>query len=657
MSSVSPRRCARTAAALLLVGAALLPARGAAQVRPDSVVQVRPDTAGAAGRAAPDSLGGAAQAVPDSLAADTIFYNLPELEGEAPAGWTRGVWEWNAEDILSSGSNTLVELLDAVPGMVPLRGGDYGTPLALSAFGAAGGGVRIYRDGFEVLPLSGSVPDLMKVGLGGIRRVRLERNMGGLVIHLYSYRYDDGRPYSLIEAGTGDLNTNVFRGTFADATSLGGSVALALERNDTRGPRGEEPGSRTGSWLRYQLHRGNDAGVALEFRRMGSETEVPHYASPATRTDWSLRGRARLAPGLTGEAYWGRSTYAVEDVRPEYAREGGTRSQLGVRLAWQPTPLVWARGSYRRFSGDDLPGDRLRLSGGFQLPRLAGGSVEVDRAGWRETPTRMQRVRGWTEPFFGLSLFASREWGTRGARMNPLLDVVPPPDTTDGGGGGEGGAAEGAAGDTASFAPPEPLFRTVEGTYTRYGGQWAWRGVVLSGARLTMDVDSLLPLALEMDRGEPALPGGVRKGWEAYGRLPLPFWDGFHVEGSLQRWDEAWRYLPEQIYRAAFVYHNTFLESGNFEMWWTLGVRGRKPMAVHRVTGTVEDEETGGARPELAQVPFYQNWYGSIQLRIVTVRIFVGWENFTIRRNLQDFPGRVLPRTRAMYGLRWTMWN
>jgi hypothetical protein len=57
------------------------------------------------------------------------------------------------------------------------------------------------------------------------------------------------------------------------------------------------------------------------------------------------------------------------------------------------------------------------------------------------------------------------------------------------------------------------------------------------------------------------------------------------------------------------------------------------------------------------RVPFYQNWYARLQLRIVTVRIFMGWDNFTIRRDLQDFPGRLLPITRAFYGIRWTMWN
>ena len=49
--------------------------------------------------------------------------------------------------------------------------------------------------------------------------------------------------------------------------------------------------------------------------------------------------------------------------------------------------------------------------------------------------------------------------------------------------------------------------------------------------------------------------------------------------------------------------------------------------------------------------------YGRFQMRIVSLRVFIAWDNFTVRRNLQDFPDRLLPQTRAMYGLRWTMWN
>jgi hypothetical protein len=211
------------------------------------------------------------------------------------------------------------------------------------------------------------------------------------------------------------------------------------------------------------------------------------------------------------------------------------------------------------------------------------------------------------------------------------------------------------ASDTSSV-DPGPAFGLSDRTTTRFGAQLRWREAVISGARLSIEADSLLPLGLEPDRGQPALAAGTRTGWEVWGRVPTPL-TGLRIEGSLQQWDEGWPYLPKRIYQGAFVYHRTFLESGNFEFWWTIGVRGRGPMTVHRILPEEEGDEEQDPQARLASVPFSQSWYGRIQLRIVTVRLFVGWENFTIRRNLQDYPDRLLPITRAVYGLRWTMWN
>ena len=89
----------------------------------------------------------------------------PDLAFEftMPDGWETGVWSWNQSEIMATAANTLAELVAEVPGMIVLVGGDYGTPAALSAFGTGGGGVRIFRDGFELPPLGGGVADLARI--------------------------------------------------------------------------------------------------------------------------------------------------------------------------------------------------------------------------------------------------------------------------------------------------------------------------------------------------------------------------------------------------------------------------------------------------------------------------------------------------------------
>ena len=62
-----------------------------------------------------------------------------------------------------------------------------------------------------------------------------------------------------------------------------------------------------------------------------------------------------------------------------------------------------------------------------------------------------------------------------------------------------------------------------------------------------MEADSLLPLGLAMDRGQPLLPGAERTGWEIWGTLPIPVLQDLRLTGSLQRWEEEYRQQQEQV--------------------------------------------------------------------------------------------------------------
>ena len=586
----------------------------------------------------PDSL----RSRPDSLApADTVpdFHNLPELPDGTLEGWEGAVWAWEHEELMASGAHTLVELLDQVPGVIPLLAGDYGTPAAFSALGHAAGGVRVIRDGFELLPLSGGVVDLQRVGLGGIERVRLHRDGGRILVEMWSLDHDDPRPYSLVEAGTGDLDNNLFRGTFTAARALGGSLGLALERSDTRGAGARETGSRTGSWVRYQLHRGDDAGIAFDFRRMGSRSEVTAYPAPVTRTDLTVRARAKVVDGVVAELQAGRSNLEVEDERLLYARDGGRRNQYAGRLAADRGGL-WAEGAFRVFEGDDLLESRLDLEGGWRMPELGGLSARFTREDWKGARPVSWGASGWLRPIPWVTVFGSWANGEYGARSGPVLDATPPP-------------PDPTAPDPLSPAwddRPAPVLWTTERTSYRAGATLGWGGAVVSGAILGLEEDLSLPLGLEPDLGSGPVAGATRRGWEAYGRIPMPM-EGLALVGSYQEWDVPGPYLPARIYRGAFDFHRTFMASENFELRATLGVRGHDPMLVF-----VPPQDASG-ETELVEVPFYQSWDGGFQMRIVTVRIFVAWENLGTRRNLQTFPGRILPALRTSYGIRWTMRN
>lgn len=568
----------------------------------------------------------------DSVSADTIFYNLPTLDARTPPGFATGVWEWDRDAIMASGANTIAELVAEVPGVVPLYGGDYGTPASFTAFGSGAGGYRVFRDGFELYPVDGGVVDLQRVGLAGVSRVRLDRSLGSMTVEIWSHRHDDGRPFSVVEAGTGDLDTNVFRGVYADPTAFGGSVGVGLERADTRGLGPDEGGNRTGYWVRYQLHLRDRAGVALDVHRMGSQTKVPDYASSLSRSDVTVRGRLEIVDGVVAEAYTGRSTLDAQEAGADFVLFGGSRGQHGVRLGLQRGG-AWARGALRLYSGD-LPSRNVEAEAGLVLDAVGGVSGAFSQSAWPGETTSSLGARGWLGPFLGLTVFGAVETGTFGARDGPVLDGLTEP--------------------SPPFLPrptdDPPGVAVAERSTLRAGGSLSVLGATLAGALVAVDRDLDLPLGTELDLGAPPQAGLDRTGVEGWASLPMPL-DGLHLVGSYQRWEEAGPYLPRQVYRGSLEYHRVHLESGNLELWGSLGVRGHDPMSVFVPGEGVGDP--GG----LTEVPFYQSWYLRLQVRVVTVRLFFGWENFTIRRNLQMFPGRELPFARSFFGLRWDMWN
>ncbi len=620
---MTQRRCR---AALVLIALAGVAAPVGAQEPPDTV-QVAPvpvpDSAGAA-----DTL-----PVPDSLAPDTIFYNVPRSYRRVPTGFATGVWEWDRHAIMASGANTLQELVQEVPGVVTLAGGDYGTPASMSAFGTGGAGYRILRDGFEVYAVEGGVVDLQLIGLVGIDRVRMDRSMGQMVVEMWTHEYEDGRPFSVVEAGTGDLDTNMFRGIYADPTALGGSLGVGLERIDTRGRRrtdsAEEGGNRTGSWVRYQYHRGDRFGLGVDLRRMTAQTKVDTYAPTSERSDLTVRMGLRVRDGVVVNGWAGRSTYSVENPEADpFDLRGGTRRQVGGSVDLERGGL-WLTGSYRAFDGG-LPAERIDASGGFSHVRWGGLSGRYGRGSWNGEGTENRMARAWLTPIPMITLFGSLEDGRFGSRAQAALEGEGPPPVTP---------AEIIPGPSA----------ITDRTTARGGGALSWGGATIAGAALYAWSDSLLPLGTSLDFGAPRLAGVHRNGYE--GSLVLPtFWTGLTLQGSYQWWDEAGPYLPDEIYRGSFEYHRVFKETENLEVWASLGVRGHNPMLT-----LVADDGSGSGGAVL--VPFYQSWYARVQVRVVTVRLWIGMDNFTLRRNLQNYPDRTLPYARSFFALRWDLWN
>lgn len=646
----------------------LFPGRSAAQEPPDSVPPA--DTAAVDSLApAVDSLAPATDSLaplPDSLAAlsdsllaadslaDSLVVHLfPELPDPSRGGWATGVWEWDREALLGNQALSLAQLLDQIPGTIALRGGDFGTPNIVTAFGGGGGRVRLYIDGFEMVPLRAGAPDLAQMGLAGFQLVRVRRSTDGLRVELTSLEVDDPRPYSLVEVGTGDLQTNMLRATFSHPSTLGGSLAFTLDRLDTEGTGRTEPGATTGGWLRYSRRLGSHVSLRGELRRISASRPSALYTpGQQGRSDWNVRARADLLPGVTAEVFTGRSstTAPVDEANPDSTVASFSRGQTGVRLAAEHAfgerLGVWTTGRWASMGADAWPEQTLEVAAGLNT-FLGGVEGDWNREKWLGEDLSARSLRAWTAPLFGLSFFGETRDGATGVpfRLFDPRDTIP---------------------EIPRLAGP-PVSFTTERRSTRVGAQFTWRDLSLGAAQVELEQDRLSPFGFPMDSAGVVQEGGIRSGIEASARVPLYF-DGLYASVSYQVWDKDapdWRYLPEESWNGQLGYHRTFLDTENFEIWTEIGVEGREPMVVPFMApddpgeGQPGEEEPEGevAAPGFLTVPYHQSWYFRLQLRVLTFHLFVLTENFTAERELQDFPERFLPGGRSIYGIKWTLWN
>lgn len=670
------RRPARAPAVLLATGLLALAAasRVSAQDPPDSL-QGLPDSL----RVLPDSLRDSTTVgdslVVDSLVADSLVLDgpiadsavadsvdvdsiappplFPSLPDPAPAAGITGIWEWDRTELLGVRGQTLWELLADIPGLLLVRSGDFGAATAVFPVGFAGGGLRLYYDGVEHLPLEGSVPDLARIPLSGLERVRVVQRPGGVEVRLFRRVHTDPRPASLVEAGTGDQDTNLLRATFSLPRMFGGKGSLAIERLDTRGR--DTPGAVTGGWFRYSVHRGDRAALRYEVRRMASErTAINDSPASVNRSDWMLHGRLGLAEGLLLEGWTSSASVAPGDTAEVFPFSPESRKQRGASLSGTRGP-VWGRATARYNEGAGIADRELSA----EVSALSAGLGGVNGRAWRESWDGRRSsgydIRVWATPHPYAAFFVERGYGGRSVPF--LLPPEEPEDTTT------NGMEEDP--DTMEAEPgPEGRFTTRNGTSA--GARLKWRRREVSVARLWIEADSVWPTQLLFDRDGVVLPQPRRSGWEITGRFPLPL-DGLFLAGEVQFWEKADTtdslavpslYFPDHIYRAGFSFHKTFLATGNFELWVDLGVHGRSEMYVPLPDGSVPPPADGEEDERMpSMVPFYQNWYFRLQMRFLTLNIFATVENVSYRDNNQDVPGVLLPVTRGMYGVRWTFWN
>jgi hypothetical protein len=549
---------------------------------------------------------------------------LPAMPPVGPSGWDAGVWEWSRADLLRLPDLSLLHLLERVPGVTAVRAASVGQPEGAAVFGATVGAITYVVDGFELDPLTTPTFDPSRFPLVALESVRVERRVTGARVRIRTVSPTEASPLSVIEAGTGDLRTNLFRGTFLAPRVLGGGLSFGFESLGSQTILGGQS-TFTGGWLKWTWAR-DEGGFQIEYRQSGMDRAGTGVALSGQRRDWVARARRSLGP-IVAEGYAGASS--VEDEVGDMALREGT-PQGGLRLSSSlgaPVP-VEATVALRLRSHPRLPAQEAELSVWAAPAPWLGVGMEGAQGRWAEgSPTGRWALRGRAGPVAGLTAFVDV------ARDRHALIRT---------------AADPGTGDPDPVDPDDPIHGArldLARNGARVGLQFQYGRLRLGAAAVRTSADSTTGFGLAFDPTAPRFAGGEATGVEVTVMAPTG-WAPLRVEGWYVGMDVPFSalYLPADQWRAALVFHDLPLPTGNLEIYARAEQRYRSPMAV----------PADGA---VAAVPELHSTLLEVTIRVLTVRAFVRWDNILNRPFQQDVPGFNLPGQHVVYGVKWEFWN
>lgn len=625
-------------------------------------------------------------AKPDSVPADSTrpAPNFPLYPDARQAGFAAASWVFGPRELGRFHGLTLTELLDRIPGLVMTRGGGVGQPTGISAFSSGGGRFRVFLDGWEVRPLSGTSLNLENIPLVDVHEVRVTRGLQETRIDVQSLRPIDRRPYAQIEGGEGDFATRMLRGLFMRPIGDRFMVHVGIDVVETQGFRRREDYTGNTGLARLSYAFSPDRALQLEYRTTGIDAQRQEGATGLPRESFDrgellLRGRGRFfgRPSVCADTAAAAPADSPLAGIPVDSADGAPAAGADTAVACPQTGGVWLDAAIGRSRTRPLEEDSITL-GRESLQAMLRATVDVplgtvtgtarlhrvDEEGYAANATELSAraeltpvpwLAAWGEartlthggvtgleleasgragPWSGFTLFGSVAAGTRGLRFwrdsttvvrniaHVLNPGVPELDTL-----------------------PVVLFRDTESTANgfRAGAEWTRGSLVAGAAFLVQDVDAVVPYGYWYERGLDPVSGETVSGVEAYASIPL-IWRQFRLDAAYTDFftTPARPYLPVRFGRAALEYHWIF-RGGNLEPTLRAEVIGRGPArTLNPATGLLD-----------ATTEQYAIFNFLVQFRVLDVRAFWRLENAFNRESAFDIPGLNLPGQRALFGVRW----
>jgi hypothetical protein len=527
-------------------------------------------------------------------------------------------YDWNRAQLFATGSLTLGDLLDRIPGVTTFRSGWLATPQT-ATFNGDFRRVRIFYDGLELDNLdssTGGLLDLSTVQIWTLEHLTIERSANELRLYLRTWRVDNTDPYTRVDVATGNEDTNLYRGFYGKRFDNGGVLQFAGQQYGVTSPRFAGSGDALSLLTRAGISRKGwsvDAFVNRAHTTRGIERPAlgrpPVLSLDGTYTNAYLRAAVGHADG----GPWAQATIASLGFK------GTTGPDRSTAATTQPDTLERRvfETQYNMGAGYTKGAARLELQDRW---RAIAGRTSNSSSGRLDFVTPLGVLNGFVE-HDGLRQTTNADAGIR-AQPLPFIALA-------------GSVARSAPSSAAASLASTTSARGEVGL--KLFGPWVSVGMISSNK-----TEGLAPLFY--DTLLLATPAGRTTAQTASIRGPLG--RGFGIDAWLTRWDQTAPYQPQYQSRSEINFSNNFLHRfprGDFEL---------RAAAVYEYRGhTVFPLSAGDVQTGVAKT-----LSGLLEIRIL--RAVVSYQQRNILGYLyQVVPGFEMPRVLAIYGVRWDFWN
>ncbi|MFN2566242.1 MAG: hypothetical protein ABR499_14695 [Gemmatimonadaceae bacterium] len=562
------------------------------------------------------------------LAADTVKAALARSQMPEPVDVARPMMRWDRAALFATGALTLLDLLERVPGLTALRAGWLAAPM-VGAYLGNPAAVRVFYDGMEVDPLDprmGGMLDLGSIQLWTAEEVSVERGADEIRVHVRSWRAHRTTPYTRADVGTGDQETNLYRGYFGRRFQRGEALQLSAQQFSTTPARLGGSSNHAAVHARVGWAKGLWSVDATVLRASPDRGTI---LTPLFGTASGEPAQDTIVPVAATETLgYFRAAYGDPEAGPwAQLLVGGQEYRFTGRAAAttdpnEPPPdpdTTRYQAQYTLTGGLTWRG--LRLTATERVRALDGRrqhspAVRASFASRLATVSLLAELRGAdADPYAEASV-----------RLAPLSFVA------------VGGAVATRAPRNAS-SEPAPTTARLEGA-VRVSQLWLGGGVIRRPA-------VALAAPTIFSRRYVPVTGGEVTG--AFATIRGRLWGPFYADVYGIQWEDAAGggfYRPRYQTRSELYVSTTLprrFPSGNFGLLASV-LHEYRSHAFFPVEGVAD--RVGG----------YRVLSGLIEVRILQAVLTYQYRNLLIE-DYSTVPNYLMPRQSQFYGVRWDFWN